>query len=247
MKTPDDIARMQALGRVLAQIFVDLERLLKSGVTTKYLDWKAEELMRKHKVTSAFKGYRGYPATVCISVNEEIIHGIPRDDKHVAEGDIVSIDMGIVKDGYYVDAARSYIVGMPARNRIRHLVETTQKALYKGIDNFRVNNRLGDISSAIEQTVLREGFSVVKDFVGHGIGTNLHEEPAIPNCGRPHEGPVLQEGMVFAIEPMVNEGREDVTVLDDGWTAVTTDRTMSAHFEHTVALTKEGAVILTTL
>lgn len=247
LKTSDELRRLQALGKILAQIFKDLEKIVRVGATTKHVDWKAEELMKKYKVIPAFKGYRGYPASVCISINDEIIHGIPRDSKVIHDHDIVSVDMGLVKDGYYVDAARTYVINGAPNNRIKHLVETTEKALYSGIEHFQVNNTLGDISAAIEETVTHEGFSVVKEFVGHGIGKNLHEDPPVPNYGRPGEGALLREGMVFAIEPMVNEGREDVRVLADGWTAVTADGSVSAHFEHTVALTDQGPQILTVI
>lgn len=247
LKTCDDVRRLQSLGKILAQIFKDLEKIVRVGATTKHVDWKAEELMKKYKVTSAFKGYRGYPAAICISINDEIIHGIPRDSKVINDHDIVSVDMGIVKDGYYVDAARTYVINSASNNRIKHLVETTEKALHNGIGHFQVNNTLGDISAAIQETVTHEGFSVVKEFVGHGIGKNLHEDPAVPNFGRPGEGALLREGMVFAIEPMVNEGREEVRVLADGWTAVTADGSISAHFEHTVALTDQGPKILTVI
>jgi len=244
LKRSDEIARMRDLGGILARIFDDIREFVVVGVSTKYVEMKAEEFMKKYKVQSAFKGYRGYPGSICVSVNDEIIHGIPREDKIVAAGDVVGIDMGIFKDSLYVDAARTYVIGIP-ENRVKHLVETTEKALFDGIQHFKANNRLGDISAAIEKTVTAQGFSVVKEFVGHGIGKNLHEEPAIPNYGTPHEGALLKEGMVFAIEPMVNAGTDAVNILADGWTAVTADGSMSAHFEHTVALTKDGPAILT--
>lgn len=235
---------MRDLGGILARIFDEIQEFVVAGVSTKYLEIKAEEFMKRHKVQSAFKGYRGYPGSICVSVNDEIIHGIPREDKTVSQGDVVGIDMGIRKDDFYVDAARTYVIGIP-ENRIKHLIETTEKALFDGIQQFKVDNRLGDISAAIEKTVTQQGFSVVKEFVGHGIGKSLHEEPAIPNYGRSHEGALLKEGMVFAIEPMVNAGADAVNILADGWTAVTADGSISAHFEHTVALTKDGPAILT--
>jgi len=246
IKSSIDVKEMREAGRILAGILKELEKIIAVGVSAKDVEQEAETLMRKHGVRSAFKGYRGYPASICVSVNEEVIHGIPREDKTFKEGDAVSIDMGIVRGGYFVDAARTCRVGNVARTT-DHLVETARKALDRGIERFQVGNHLGDISSAIEQTVVKEGFSVVREFVGHGIGRSLHEEPAIPNYGNAHEGIRLEEGMVFAIEPMVNEGRGTVTILDDGWTAVTADRRPSAHFEHTVALTSGGPVILTAM
>ena len=246
MKNRADIRRMQELGKILAHIFKEIEQTIEVGMSTKAVEAHAEEFMKKYNVQSAFKGYRGYPGSICVSVNDEIIHGIPKEEKVIREGDVVSIDIGILKDGYYMDSASTYILGK-VQNRIAHLVDTTREALCRGIEQFKVNNCLGDISSAIEQTVTKEGFSVVKEFVGHGIGRSLHEEPAVPNYGRAHEGAVLQEGMVFAIEPMVNEGKDAVNILDDGWTAVTADGTCAAHFEHTVALTEEGPLILTAL
>lgn len=246
IKSNTDVKEMREAGKILAGILKELEKIIAVGVSAKGVEQEAEMLMKKHNVQSAFKGYRGYPASICVSVNEEVIHGIPREDKMFREGDAVSIDMGIVKEGYFVDAARTYRVGKVVRT-IDRLVETAHKALYRGIERFQVGNHLGDISSAIEQAVVKEGFSVVREFVGHGIGKSLHEEPAIPNFGNAHEGVRLEEGMVFAIEPMVNEGRGMVTILDDGWTAVTADRRPSAHFEHTVALTSKGPVILTAM
>lgn len=246
IKGGKEVDRMREAGKILAGILKELEKMIKAGITTKSIERDAETLMGKYNVQSAFKGYRGYPASICVSVNEEVIHGIPREDKVLEEGDIVSVDAGIIKEGYFVDSAYTYLVGN-AGAIVEHLVETTQAALSRGIAQFQVGNRLGDISSAIEQAVVKEGYSVVREFVGHGIGRSLHEEPAIPNFGNAHEGALLQEGMVFAIEPMVNEGVPAVTVLDDGWTAVTADHKRSAHFEHTVALTRGGPRILTAM
>ena len=244
IKTEAEIRAMKDLGRILADIFKEIERVVREGISTIVIEKKVQECIERFGVKSALKGYRGYPACTCVSVNEEVVHGIPREDKVLKNEDIVGVDIGIYKDGFFMDAAYTYTVGsVPLK--IERLLSTTKRALYSGIDKFKANNRLGDISHAIEETVMQEGFSVVKNFVGHGIGRELHEEPAIPNFGKPHQGDILREGMVFAIEPMVNEGCDGVEILPDGWTAVTADRMMSAHFEHTVALTYNGPLILT--
>jgi methionyl aminopeptidase len=191
----------------------------------------------------AFKGYRGFPASLCISINEQIVHGIP-DGRKLKEGDIVSLDFGTLLNGFYGDAAITLPVGVIGK-KARELLKVTEESLYKGIEQARVGNRLSAISQAIQSWVESHGFSVVRDFVGHGIGTALHEEPQIPNFGTPLPNPRLQEGMVFAIEPMVNEGSYEMRILPDGWTAVTADGKLSAHFEHTIAITGNGPVILT--
>jgi methionyl aminopeptidase len=215
------------------------------GITTKELDRVAEEYILLKGARPAFKGYRGFPATLCISVNEEVVHGIP-SQRRLKEGDIVSLDVGANFVGYFGDAAITLPVG-EVDPKAERLLEVTEKALYIGIEKAKVGNRLFDISYAIQSWVESHGFSVVRDFVGHGIGRDLHEEPQIPNFGIPHQGPRLEKGMVFALEPMVNEGTSAVRVLSDGWTVVTIDGKRSAHFEHTIAITEDGAEILSIL
>jgi len=212
-------------------------------MTTQEIDILAEDLMRAAGVQPAFKGYRGYPACVCTSINEEVVHGIPKG-RMLLEGDIVSIDVGIIHQGYYSDMAFTAGLGKIFPER-KNLLDVTEQSLAQGIAQARTGNHLSDISHAIQSYVESQGFSVVREFVGHGIGKNLHEDPEIPNFGDPHQGPVLKEGMVLAIEPMVNFGAWQTVILDDGWTVITQDGKPSAHFEHTVAITKKGPEILT--
>jgi len=243
LKSDYDLSMMRQSGKILAQIMMALKSGIKAGVTTAQIDAQAEELIRREGVLSAFKGYKGYPATVCTSVNEEIVHGIP-GERCLREGDIVSLDLGINYQGYFSDAAFTVSIGtIPAQGR--KLLEVTRCALFEGIRHAKVRNNLSDISHAIQDYVEKSGFSVVRQFVGHGIGRNLHEEPEIPNFGRPHQGPLLKKGMVLAIEPMVNTGGWESRLTDNGWTAVTKDGSASAHFEHTVAITEAGPEILT--
>ena len=243
IKTPEEIELMRQAGRILASIIKELKRSLKSGITTKDIDVKAEALIAGHKVLPAFKGYRGFPGCTCVSVNQEVVHGIP-GKRILKDGDIISIDVGIISDGYYSDTA--FTVGLGAiSDELKKLLTVAQTSLQKGIEQAVVDNHLSDISSAIQTYVESHDFSVVRDFVGHGIGKALHEDPEIPNFGLPHMGPVLKEGMVFAIEPMVNLGTWQTKTLEDGWTVVTKDGKPSAHFEHTVAITKKGPEILT--
>lgn len=230
-------------GRILAVILQKLESAITPGVSTSEIDRLAEELVRQEGALSAFKGYKGYPATVCVSINEEIVHGIPGDRK-IKEGDIISLDLGISYQGYFSDAAVTIAVGR-VKPELRKLIEVTRQALCEGISQARVENRLSDISHSIQSYTEKNGFSVVRQFVGHGIGYKLHEEPEIPNFGRPDQGPKLKEGMVLAIEPMVNMGSWESEILENGWTAVTKDKLPSAHFEHTVAITNGGPQILT--
>jgi methionyl aminopeptidase len=217
---------------------------VKPGISTKELDEFAEDYTRQHKAKPAFKGYRGYPGSVCTSINEEVVHGIPSPSRKVKEGDILSMDFGVVMEGYYGDAALTVPVGKIAPEREK-LLRVTRESLERAIEKVRAGNRLGDISAAVQQWVEKNGYSVVREFVGHGIGTKMHEDPQLPNYGPPGQGPRLQEGMVLAIEPMVNTGSPAVKVLDDEWTAVTADGSDSAHFEHTVAVTANGPWILT--
>lgn len=243
IKTCLDIDKMQRGGRILAKIMAELAVMVCAGLTTRELDEKAGVLIRSYGVTSAFKGYRGYPAYACVSVNEEVVHGIP-SRRRLREGDIVSVDIGIEQDGFFLDMAQTFSVGRIDTMR-RKLVETARGALEEAIKVFQHGNRLADISRAVQVYVETRGFSVVRDFVGHGIGRELHEEPQIPNYATKEESPLLETGMVFAIEPMINAGGWEVKVLNDGWTAVTKDKQPSAHFEHTVALLEKGPVILT--
>ncbi len=243
IKTPAEIDILRKAGKILASIIRELESSLKSGMTTKDIDATAELLIRRAHVLPAFKGYRGFPGCACVSVNEEVVHGVP-GSKVVKDGDVVSIDVGIIHDDYYSDTAVTVGIGK-IDEKCRKLLEVTRESLYIGIEQARPNNRLSDISSAIQRHVEKNKLSVVRNYVGHGIGRQLHEEPEIPNFGEPNKGPVLQEGMVFAIEPMVNLGRYQTRILPDGWTVVTDDGKPSAHFEHTVAITNKGPEILT--
>ncbi len=221
-----------------------IESFIRPGITTAEIDRLAEDLILKESAQPAFKGYRGFPASLCISINEEIVHGIPQQERRLQGGDIVSIDLGIKYEGYFSDAAITVGVGKINADK-KKLIEVAKKALSEGIGQARVNNNLSDISYRIQSCVEKNGFAVVRQFVGHGIGYKLHEEPEIPNFGRPHQGPALKSGMVLAIEPMVNMGTWESEILDNGWTAVTKDRLPSAHFEHTVAITDKGPQILT--
>jgi methionyl aminopeptidase len=243
IKSPEELITLREAGKILAGIFEEIKRSLKIGMTTGDIDAMAEALIRRNKVGAAFKNYRGYPACSCVSVNEEIIHGIP-GTRQVKDGDVVGVDIGIVYRDYYSDMAMTFGFGELDAGRQR-LLDVTRQALARGITEARPGNRLGDISHAVQRYVESKGFSVVRDFVGHGIGSKLHEDPEIPNYGEPHQGPLLKPGMVFAIEPMVNMGSSGTKVLKDGWTAVTVDKKPSAHFEHTVAITESGPVILT--
>jgi methionyl aminopeptidase len=242
-KSPAELEKMRAANQLVAQILEDLASMVAPGVTTAQLDAAAEQKVREAGAEPAFKGYRGYPATLCASVNEQVVHGIP-SAKPLVRGDIVSLDMGVKLDGYYGDSAVTVPVGVVGED-VRALLRVTQEALVKGIAQVKVGGRVSDIGHAIQAHVEANGFSVVREFVGHGIGASLHEEPQIANYGEPGRGPRLAEGMTLAIEPMVNMGRPAVKVLSDGWTAVTKDGSLSAHFEHTVAVTKSGPVVLT--
>ena len=244
-KSPDEIAKLKKSNRIVALILNELRKYVQPGHTTLEIDQLAEKLIRKNRCFSAFKGYRGYPATICVSINDQIVHGIP-SKKKIQKGDIVSLDLGVKLDGFYGDAAITVPVGEVSPES-QKLLRVTKEALYKGIEEAKPGKRLSDISHAIQAWVEKHGFSVVRDFVGHGIGKNLHEEPQIPNFGRPHFGPRLREGMVLALEPMVNAGSHEVKILDDGWTAVTADGSRSAHFEHSIAVTNDGPLILSEL
>ncbi|MFH1413541.1 MAG: type I methionyl aminopeptidase [Candidatus Omnitrophota bacterium] len=243
LKSEDDLKMLRETGKILNRIMRKLERVVKNGVSTEEINNLAERLVSEENCLAAFKGYRGFPASICTSINEEIVHGIP-GKKKIKQGDILSLDLGINYKGYFADSAVTIPVG-PIDSKLKKLIEVTKKALSEGIKQAKVDNRLSDISCTIQDYVENSGFSVVRQFVGHGIGRNLHEEPEIPNFGQPDQGPVLKHGMVFAIEPMVNMGTWESEILDNGWTAVTKDRLASAHFEHTVAITDRGPEILT--
>lgn len=245
LKSQDEIKRMADSCRIVAEVLEGVSKNVEPGVTTKELDEYVESFILSKSAKPAFKGYRGYPASVCTSVNEEVVHGIPSSRK-LKDGDIISLDIGVYFRGFYGDAAITLPIGNISAEA-KKLISVTEKSLQAGIEKAKIGNRLLDISSAVQQCVEAEGFSVVRNFVGHGIGRDLHEEPQVPNFGKAGEGPRLLEGMTLAIEPMVNAGGWEVSVLDDGWTAVTVDRSMSAHFEHTVAITKNGYNVLTKL
>ena len=230
-------------GKILAKIMQKLREFIRAGISTQEIDQLAEELVCKENAIPAFKGYKGFPANICTSINEEIVHGIP-GERRLENGDIISLDLGINYKGYFSDAAITLAIG-GIETKTKKLIEVTKTALSEGIKQARVDNHLSDISYAIQSYVEKNGFSVVREFVGHGIGLKLHEEPEIPNFGRPQQGPILREGMVFAIEPMVNMGTWESKILDNGWTAVTKDGLVSSHFEHTVAITENGPAILT--
>jgi len=244
MKSPAEIGIMREAGRIVADTLVILSKAAAAGTSTAELDRIARKELAARKAQPAFLGYRGFPATLCVSLNSEVVHGIPSDKRRLAEGDLVSLDFGAVVRGFYADAAVTVGVGRISA-RAQELVRATEDSLARGVAAFQVGARLGDISSAVQKRAESAGFSVVRDFVGHGIGRALHEDPAVPNYGAPGTGPRLSTGMVLAIEPMINAGGPEVEVLQDGWTAVTKDGALSAHFEHTVALTEQGPEILT--
>ncbi|MBM7853847.1 methionyl aminopeptidase [Desulfohalotomaculum tongense] len=244
-KSERELNYMRDAGKLVAETHRELQQAVKPGISTKELDTVAEDFIIKHGARPAFKGLYGFPATICASVNEEVVHGIPGLRK-LETGDIISIDLGAEINGYYGDAARTLPVGSVSDEALE-LMRVTEQALYIGIDNAVSGNRLSDISHAIQSYVEAHGFSVVRDYVGHGIGSKLHEEPQVPNFGRPGRGPRLKQGMTLAIEPMVNVGTFEVQTLPNNWTVVTRDKKLSAHFEHTIAITDDVPEILTKL
>jgi len=244
LKRPHEIEKMRASGRVLASVMRQVSEAIVPGKSTpKQLDALAERLIREAGGVPSFKGYRGFPASACISVNDVVVHGIP-DDRPLQSGDIVGLDFGVILDGWHTDSAWTFPVGDIAPNAQR-LLNVTREALFQGISKARIGNRIGDISATVQRYVESHGYGVVEELVGHGIGKSLHEEPSVPNFGRAGKGPVIKEGMTFCIEPMVNEGTYKVRTLEDQWTIVTADGKLSAHFEHTVAVTRDGPVLLT--
>jgi methionyl aminopeptidase len=245
LKSPDEIKRMAESCRIVAEVLDGIKKYISSGITTIELDEFAESFILKRGAKPAFKGYNGYPASVCTSVNEQVVHGIPSKAR-LRDGDIISLDIGVYFKGFYGDAAITLPVGKINGNAEK-LILATEKALHLGIEKAVIGNRLSDVSAAIQDYAESEGFSVVRELVGHGIGRQLHEEPQVPNFGKPGQGPEIKEGMTLAIEPMVNAGGWEVVVLNDGWTTITKDRRLSAHFEHTIAVTKDKNIILTKL
>jgi methionyl aminopeptidase len=245
LKSLQEIAKMEVANRIVAEVLEGVKEKIRPGVETRELDELAEEMCRRRQVEPAFKGYRGYPRSICVSVNEEVVHGIP-GPRRLKAGDLVSLDFGVRYDGYHGDAAITVPVG-EVTSRAWALMEATEKSLYAGIAMVKVGNRLSDISHAVQRVVEGAGFGVIREFVGHGIGRSLHEDPQIPNFGPPGRGPKLQVGMTLAIEPMTSMGAWQVRILPDGWTAVTQDGSYAAHFEHSVALTENGVLILSRL
>jgi methionyl aminopeptidase len=244
LKSDRELEQMRTAGRIVSLILDELAEMVKPGVTTKELDRFSESRCKDLKVKPAFKGYQDFPACLCVSVNHEVVHGIPSAKRVLKEGDIVGLDFGVISDGWFGDSARTFAVGKTTPEA-QKLIDATRDSLHKGIEQCVVGNRLFDIGHAIQNHVEPLGFSVVREFVGHGIGRALHEEPQVPNYGPKGKGIPLKAGMVLAIEPMINMGKPEVKVLSDGWTAVTVDQKLSAHFEHTVAITPNGPEILT--
>jgi methionyl aminopeptidase len=246
LRSRSEIEKVRAACLIVAEILNRLTEHVRPGISTWELDAISEELASKKHAKPAFKGYQGYPFSLCTSVNEEVVHGMPSKRRRLKDGDIISLDFGVVFDGYYGDAALTVPVGKISEQAGR-LCAVTEESLYEGISQAVTGNRLSDISHAIQEYVEKRGFSVVREFVGHGIGQHLHESPQIPNYGPPGKGVRLKPGMVLAVEPMINEGTPDVEVLEDRWTAVTRDHKLSAHFEHTIAISDDGPQILTRL
>ncbi len=241
----EEVAAIKRSNQIVAQILEGLEAMIRPGLRTKEMDEWAEAKTREMGAIPAFKGYRDYPASLCTSINEEIVHGIP-SSRSLRDGDIISLDFGVLYEGYYGDAAATFPVGK-ITPKAKKLIQTAEEAFYKGLDQIKVGNRMSDISHAIQSHVESQDFSVIRSFVGHGIGLSLHEEPQIPNFGLPGRGLKIKPGMVFALEPMIAMGDWNVEILDDNWTAITRDRSLSAHYEHTVAVTPKGAEILSLL
>lgn len=245
LKSPEEIAIMRDANQIVAEVHEELKQRAVPGATTRELDELAERIAVKRKARCAFKGYRGYPKCLCTSLNEVIVHGIP-SDRALKEGDILSLDFGVIYKGFCGDAAITIPIGETS-DRAENLMQTTKECLEKAIDLMYEGNRLADVSAAIQEHAEKNGYSVVRDFVGHGIGRNLHEDPQVPNYGKPGTGIRLKRGMVLAVEPMVNEGDWGIRILKDGWTAVTKDGSLSAHFEHSVAITDNGPCVLSKL
>jgi methionyl aminopeptidase len=246
LKSERELNLMRKAGAIVAQILDDMAKMTAPGISTGELDRFAESRIKELGAKPAFKGYNGFPACVCISVNQEVVHGIPSNKRVLKDGDIVGLDFGVIYDGWYGDSARTVPVGKIS-DEAQKLLDVTKESLYRGIAQCREGNRVFDIGHAVQNYVENFGYGVVREFVGHGIGRALHEDPQVPNYGPKGKGPALKVGMVLAIEPMINAGSHEVKVLKDGWTAVTVDNSLSAHFEHTVAITPNGPEILTAL
>jgi len=243
VKSPDEIKIMQEANQIVAEVLTMLTKIVEPGISTFELDREAEALCLSRNATPAFKGYRGFPGSLCVSINEEVVHGIPSHKRKLKKGDIISVDFGTLFNGYYGDSAIT--IGVGRIDSTKHkLLKVTEESLLKAIDKVVIGNRISDISAAVQNHVENQGFSIVRQFVGHGIGTSLHEGPEIPNFVQGESSPRLLEGMVLAIEPMVNVGTHKVKVLRDGWTVITNDRKPSAHFEHSVAVTADGPLVL---
>jgi len=245
-KSPDEIDRMRRAGRIVAQTIEHLVDAVQPGMTTEDLDVQAESMIRSEGAEPSFKGYRGFPATICTSLNNEVVHGIPSSKRQIIPGDILKLDVGCIWDGYHADSAVSLFVGgMPPSPEAEKLVRVTEESLQVGIEALRPGGRLSDVGSAVQQVAEGAGFSCVREYAGHGVGRALHEDPQVPNYGDPGRGPVVRPGLVIAIEPMVNLGTWRTRVLKDHWTVVTADGSLSAHFEHTIAVTEDGPEVLT--
>lgn len=246
LKSKREVALMREAGRIVALAHQVAKENIKPGLSTKALDTMIEKVIRQNGATPSFKHYNGFPASACISINEVVVHGIPKKSLVLKDGDIVSVDIGANYKGYHGDSAWTYACGEISEDA-QKLLKGTEESLFKGLAFAKANNRLSDISHAVQAHAEGLGYSVVRDFVGHGVGSHLHEDPQIPNFGLPHRGPKLKSGMTLAIEPMINLGNKEVKVLSDGWTTITRDKSLSAHFEHTILITDDGYEILTTL
>ena len=245
LKSPDEVAKMRVAGGIVAETIDTVLAAVEPGVSTADLDGVAEAFIRERKATPSFKGYRGFPASICASLNQEVVHGIPSPKRILKEGDVLSLDFGAIWDGYHADSAVTVFVGEPPSAEAEKLVRVTEEALEAGISQIRPGGRLSDISHAVQQVVEGAGFSVVREYVGHGVGRSLHEDPQIPNYGLPGRGPELRPGLVVAVEPMVTMGDWKTRVLADDWTVVTADGSLAAHFEHTISVTEDGREVLT--
>ena len=252
LKSRQEIELMRTANRIVSEILMELREQVVPGISTGEVDKISAELIKKKGARSAFKGYQirsgvpPFPATICISLNNEVVHGIPSPQRTIREGDVVSLDFGVIYKDFYGDAAITFFLGNP-NDEVQRLIQATAEALEAGIEQSQVGNRIGDISAAVQERVEKEGFAVVREFVGHGVGRRLHEDPPVPNYGVRERGMRLREGMVLALEPMVNTGGPEVMMKNDGWTAVTKDGSLSAHFEHSVAITEKGPVVLSRL
>ncbi|MBI3630392.1 MAG: type I methionyl aminopeptidase [Candidatus Rokubacteria bacterium] len=244
LKSPRELALMRNGGHILADVMDRLREIVQPGMATQEIDEDVEAFIRKRGATPAFKGYRGFPATVCVSINDEVVHGIPSPHRRIKKGDIVGLDLGCIVGGYYADCALTLALG-DVPPRVQELIDVTRQSLDIAIDECRPGRRLSDVSHSVQRHVEAHGFGVVRTFVGHGIGRELHEDPQVPNFGDPGRGPQLKPGMVLAIEPMVTMGSWEVRILEDRWTAVTVDGSLAAHFEHTIAVTEHGPEVLT--